>query len=80
MLVIEDLGAAEVTDLDDAVVSQENVLGLQVSVAHLLSMHVLHPLEYLLHVGPHIYYRDVLFPLLAILNDLFKVGLAELKD
>jgi hypothetical protein len=45
-----------------------------------LLMHVFHPLEDLLHVLADLSHRYVLFLGLVLLNDLFKVGVAELKD
>jgi hypothetical protein len=43
-------------------------------------MHVFHPLEDLLHVLADLSHRYVLFLGLVLLNDLFKVCIAELKD
>ena len=45
-----------------------------------LLMHVFHPLEDLLHVLANLGHRYVLFLGLMLLNDLFKVCVAELKD
>ena len=43
-------------------------------------MHILHPFENLLHVLADLIDPYVLLFLLVLLNDLFKVGAAELKD
>jgi hypothetical protein len=43
-------------------------------------MHVFHPLEDLLHVLANLGHRYVLLLALMLLNDLFKVCVAELKD
>lgn len=45
-----------------------------------LVMHVFHPLEDLLHVLANLGHRYVLFLGLMLLNDLFKVCVAELED
>jgi hypothetical protein len=49
-------------------------------VSDALVMHVFHPLEDLLHVLANLGHRYVLFLGLMLLNDLFKVCVAELED
>lgn len=49
-------------------------------MSHALMMHVFHPLEDLLHVMADLGHRYVLFLGLMLLNDLFKVRVAELED
>jgi len=43
-------------------------------------VHILHPFENLLHVLADLIHPYILFFLLVLLNDLLKVGAAELKD
>ena len=45
-----------------------------------LMMHVFHPLEDLLHILADLGHRYVLLLGLMLLNDLFKVCVAELED
>jgi hypothetical protein len=49
-------------------------------VCDALMMHVFHPLEDLLHVLTDLGHRYVLFLGLMLLNDFFKVSIAELED
>ncbi len=42
-------------------------------------MHILHPLEYLLHVPPDLPHSYVLLFCLMLLNDLFKISATELE-
>jgi hypothetical protein len=70
----KNFGATEVTDLDDALFSFENVLGLQVSMADLVAMYIGHSFEDLTHVVSDLLHGDGLVLSLVILDDVFQVG------
>jgi hypothetical protein len=49
-------------------------------MTYLLLVHILHPFENLPHVLADLIHPYILLFLLVLLNDLLKVGAAELKD
>ena len=89
-LVLEELGGSEIADLDHALLVDQNVLWLQISVRDALLVNEVHAKQDLLHVALDAVEGDlgrlvamelcVVVFLDGVLDDLLKVAFAEFED